>query len=380
MIRRVGKAMERVSVEEANAGDGEDAYILQLRPVAPPEADYDALANHVDLFVSLYLEASGLQLARFAPIGPLTWAIAAPSQTHDQIENLRIDIAETLFGRDDRERVLISYQVDDATPALAEPAPEAELEPTEDASDFDSAWEPAHSSAATRAAMDDTTDVFDLDLPDLEILDLDGTLSDPDDVFDVGSWVPASELSDPDVSESAREDTFDDASEETASWQEETAEAAAQVFEGPLEISELDLVEEDDLESLTEAPPRSNADIAEELALFRSEMRQIAASIPGSGANPALDQFREEMEAVARDMSHRVDGAAERIEHALDRVESAASALPEAARLADILERAEASAEVMESSIQGAVDALTSALRAMAHSGDAPNSVADTAL
>ena len=127
-------------------------------------------------------------------------------------------------------------------------------------------------------------------------------------------------------------------------------------------------------------PPRSNADIAEELALFRSEMRQIAASIPGSGANPALDQFREEMEAVARDMSHRVDGATERIEHALDRVESAASALPEAARLADILERAEASAEVMESSIQGAVDALTSALRAMAHSGDAPNSVADTAL
>lgn len=369
MIRQVEKAMERVSVEEANAGDGEDAYILQLRPVAPPEADYEALASHVDQFVSLYLEASGLTLARFAPIGPLTWSIAAPTGTRDELENLRFDIAETLFGRDDRDRVLISCQADDVEAVLADPA----SKPVDDPFEFETAWEPAHSSAATRAAMDDTTDVFDLDLPDLEIVDAEGLGSDPDDVFDVGSWVPASELEDRDTD--AEAEGYDE------SW-ERALSPASSVFEDEIGLSELNPVEEvlteEDLESLTEAPPRASADIAEELALFRSQMRQIAAAIPGPGSNPALETFREEMDAVARDMGQRVEGAADRIETAAGRVETAASALPDAARLADILERAEASADVMESSIQGAVDALTSALRAMAHPAEAQKSVSDT--
>ena len=345
--------MQRVSTQEVAAEPGEQAFLLQLRPAAPPEADYDTLARQVDQFVGLYLEACGVEIARFAPVGPLTWSICTPAGSRDQIEAVRVDIAETLFGVDDPARVRLSGEDDSAS----EPAtPKAPAEPAVEESD---AWEPAHSSAATRAAMDSASDEFDLDAPALDIVDADA--------FDVDGWSSPNSAYDPGpAAETGIEPTVarDDA-------------GAHEAFDaGALDMDAFDLTEAGGgvaqapeapatFESLTEPPEREGTDVAAELAAFRAEMRAIAASIPGAGGEDMIERFRTEIDSATGALGQRVDGAAQRIEAAAERLAGAAALAPEAERMTGAVERAEASARLMETSVRDAVQALTSALAVM---------------
>ncbi|MEQ8435335.1 MAG: hypothetical protein RIA71_13960 [Oceanicaulis sp.] len=153
--------MDHVSIGAAAALSGEEAFILQLRPPAPPGADEAALADHVDRFTLLYLTGAGPERARFARLAPLTWAIAASRFDAEQVEAVRADLNETLFGADHPERAQLARQ------------------PAEPQAD-NLAGQP---SAAARAAFDDDSDTFDIDSA---VLDLDDS-----DVFEVDSWRPA---------------------------------------------------------------------------------------------------------------------------------------------------------------------------------------------
>lgn len=322
--------MQQVTQDAVTAEQGESAFILQLRPAIPPGADPEALSGRIDQFVGLYLGASSLDKARFARLEAMTWAISAPADAAGAIEDIRADLAETLFGTADGDHVrLVREDSDKAEPDAGEPVESIAAE------DPFAGWEPANSSAATRAAMEGASDVLDLDAPDLDIVDAD--------VFEVDAWsvetrAPASATED--------EDAYD-------------VDAGIDV-DPPLE--------EPSFDTLTEAPERSgqtSGDIAAELAAFRAEMREIAAGIPAAGGSDALDQFRSELDSITGALGQRVDGAAQRIESAADRVAETVAGLPDADRMAGAVERAEASAQLMESSVREAVEALTVALKAM---------------
>jgi len=316
--------MQQVTPEAVTAGEGETAFILQLRPAFPPAADPDKLAEQIDQFVGLYLGAAGQDAARYSRLEPLTWAISATPDGVGAIEDIRADLAETLFGSADGDHVRLVRQGEapEIEPETAAPEPVSADDPF-------SGWEPAHSSAATRAAMDGASDVLDLDAPDLDIVD--------GDVFEVDAWnldAPAS--------------------------------APVRTQEHP--APEPEPGDADDYDTLIEAPERAvqpEGDLAAELAAFRSEMREIAASIPSGAGSDALDRFRSELDSITGALGQRVDGAAQRIESAADRVAETVAGLPDAERMAGAVERAEASAKLMESSVHEAVEALTAALKAM---------------
>jgi hypothetical protein len=153
--------MDHVSIGAAAALSGEEAFILQLRPPAPPGADEAALAEHVDRFTALYLIGAGPVRARFARLAPLTWAIAASRFDADEVEAVRADLSETLFGSDNPERAQLARQPGE---------PEVD----------NLASQP---SAAAHSAFDDDSDTFDIDSA---VLDLDDS-----DVFEVDSWRPS---------------------------------------------------------------------------------------------------------------------------------------------------------------------------------------------
>jgi hypothetical protein len=388
--------MDQVSIDAAEAMSGEEAFILQLRPPAPPGVDEGALADRIDQFTRLYLAAAAPHYARFAQLAPLTWAIAARVCDAEAVADLRASLCETLFGDDNPNHVQLARQ----------PACEAE-------------WA-APVSTSRRAAFDDGDAVFDMDAAALDI--------DDSDVFEVDAW----RLPDPTISDHAPADALEapgaegaaddwtqaepeasgleDAGQSTAGPEadvlsalaeleqafaanpapSETAEAGAHdldaeadhredsAFDPAAFADELDAFEAagaaaeshaaglqsaPDPDQLTEAPAPRSSDVAAELSAFRAEMRAIAESIPGAGSSEALERFREEIDAVAGAVGQRVDGAAQRIEAAAERMVSAAS--PEASdRLIGAAERAEHSAALMEASVQEAVRALKAALDA----------------
>ena len=331
--------MQQTTPEAATASDGETAFILQLRPAFPPGADPDALSGQIDQFLKLYLEAAEPETARCAQLEPLTWAISAAPEAAALVEQVRADLAETLFGCDDGENVRLLRQDREAeaapraqeaeydsevglgTGAWEEPEPDPDLDPSPPEDPF-AGWEPAHSSAATRAAMDGASNVLDLDAPDLSIID--------GDVFDVDSWNIDASIPD-DVS-------------------------------APFDAHG---VEPDQPGGAASGP----GDVAAELAAFRAEMREIAAGIPAVSGSDALEQFRTELDTITGSLGQRVDGAAQRIETAADRVTDTVAGLPDADRMANAVERAEASAQLMESSVREAVEALTATLKAMNGAG-----------
>lgn len=150
--------MDHVSIEAAEALSGEEAFILQLRPPAPPGADEGALAARIEQFTSLYLASAGPENGRFARLAPLTWAIAASRFDAGAVEAMRADLCETLFGADDPARAQLARQP-------GEPVRTNCVN---------------HPSAAARAAFDDDDHTFDLDSAALNLGD--------SDVFEVDAW------------------------------------------------------------------------------------------------------------------------------------------------------------------------------------------------
>ena len=336
--------MQQVNPDAMQAGGGNASFILQLRPATPPEADAAALARQIDQFVSLYLAASGMDGAYYALLSPLTWAISAPPADCAEIEDMRADLADTLFGRADSDHVrLLRQDIEESAPQLDE---EPAADPLGD-------WEPAHSSAVTRAAMEGAPDTLDLDMPMLDIVD--------GDVFEIDAWNLAGSAAplDGSVLETgflANPDDCDLADDDEVFPDADPAPDHEAGFD-----------------TLLETPDRSApSDVAAELAAFRAEMREIAAGMTGASGSEALDSFRSELDSVTGALGQRVDGAAQRIESAADRVADSVAGLPDAERMAGAVERAEASAQLMETSVKEAVSALTAALKAMnARSGEA---------
>ncbi|XBQ16700.1 MAG: hypothetical protein ABL308_02225 [Oceanicaulis sp.] len=167
--------MDQVEIDAVEAADGEEGFLLQLRPPAAPGADENELALRVEQFTRMFLKAAPAPFCRFAPIGPLTFAIAGPPEAAAEIESLRIDLAETLFGSDDPSRVRLMRGDTPEAPA-AEPEPDdAPIEPI----GAEDPWLRAQPSAASRAAFADG-DAFDLDSGSLGIVD--------DEVVDLDVW------------------------------------------------------------------------------------------------------------------------------------------------------------------------------------------------
>ena len=353
--------MQEVTIDLATAEPGEICSLLQLRLPDAPGGDASALLDKINRFVSLYLPAAQPSEARFAQMESLTWMIAAPEGADSDLEAVRADLADTLFGADDGQ--LVQLETPDRVEARsAEPGDEArpedevwleadtagdeagasefegqdilivdaesEHQPTESfdieadsieaafegpdaALDPDADWEIGGATAARRAAFDDESDVFEVDALDIEIVD--GT----------PPAAPAERL--------------------------------------PGEV-ELDASVPD---TLVEAPERSApADIASELESFRAEMREIASSIPAADGGDALAAFRSELDAIAGSMGQRVDGAAQRIEAAAERISEVGGQL-DGARLDDAAARAEQCADRLEKGVEQALDALAAATKAM---------------
>ncbi len=240
-------------------------------------------------------------------------AASAPTDASDAEDVFVIDDLNT--GSADDLAEIVS---DNADPASSSDRSEPEL-----GAESDAAYTLEVASAAQRAAFDDTTDVFEVDAYDIEIVD----------------------------------------SETGEVTEELSGHADFDVFDGS---------ESEALETLTEVPDRPQTpDIAKELNAFRAEMREIASSIPGGGAGDLLADFRAELDAISGAMGQRVDGAAQRIEAAASQVVEASARL-DAERLAEAAERAERSAQQLESGVAEALSALNAARNAMSGEGAAP--------
>ncbi len=189
--------------------------------------------------------------------------------------------------------------------------------------DEEAAYSIEVATAAQRAAFDDSSDVFEVDAYDIEIVD------SPDSLDPVEAYTP---------------------------------------LEGVMERTEPDVsnMMADPPETLTEAPERPRAlDMAEELNAFRQEMREIAQSIPGANGGDALAEFRAELDAISGALGQRIDGAAQRIESAASQVTEAV----DCERLNAAADRATRSAEQLEVSVSEAVKALNTAMKAMSSEG-----------
>jgi hypothetical protein len=88
--------MHLAGIDDMEAGPGEAGFLLQLRP--PPCTDPERLADQVERFTGRYLAARGPREGRFARLGPLTWALAAPQAVCHRVHETAQALGEALFG------------------------------------------------------------------------------------------------------------------------------------------------------------------------------------------------------------------------------------------------------------------------------------------
>lgn len=91
--------MHQAGIDDMDAGPDEAGFLLQLRP--PQAADPAALAHQIDLFTARFLAQHGPEAGRYARLGPLTWALAAPEADCDAVHDAAQALGVTLFGTDD---------------------------------------------------------------------------------------------------------------------------------------------------------------------------------------------------------------------------------------------------------------------------------------
>ncbi|MCC5997151.1 MAG: hypothetical protein JJU18_12370 [Oceanicaulis sp.] len=139
--------MRETGIDEADARPDEAGFLLQLRP--PPSADPDALASQVDLFTARFLTADGAPDGRFARLGPLTWALAAPAGSAEAVHDAAEALGGLLFSPD-ADAVRLIERDPDAAPAPGQA-------PAND-DDLSQAWE-----AAADSPLDLEADAIDLD-------------------------------------------------------------------------------------------------------------------------------------------------------------------------------------------------------------------------
>lgn len=102
--------MELATADAVQPGEGEAAFILQLRP--PETANADGLASGLDRFTSLFLERAVSDRVRFSPLGALTWALCSPIEHVDDVDAACDELASTLFGDPASDAVHLARQPD----------------------------------------------------------------------------------------------------------------------------------------------------------------------------------------------------------------------------------------------------------------------------
>lgn len=119
--------------------------------------------------------------------------------------------------------------------------------------------------------------------------------------------------------------------------------------------------------ALPPAPARSEEQpgLHEELAAFRADMREIAASLSGSDIKGTLDSFRMDLDALAGRMESGISEAAGRVEGAAERLDLVAARLPDADRLELALTRNDASAAIITNGLQESLKLLLKAVEGL---------------
>ncbi|MCH8488547.1 MAG: hypothetical protein LAT81_01290 [Oceanicaulis sp.] len=91
--------MVEAGIDDMEAGPGEAGFLMQLRP--PPAADPAALADQIDRFTARFLAQREPDGGRYARLGPLTWALAAPESACETVHETARALGVLLFGTDD---------------------------------------------------------------------------------------------------------------------------------------------------------------------------------------------------------------------------------------------------------------------------------------
>ena len=211
--------MELATADAVQPREGEAAFILQLRP--PATAHADALATELERFTSLYLERAAAEHVRFTPLGALTWALCAPSESVDEVDAACDELAQTLFGDPASEAVHLARQPDH---------PRKEDFGIEDQSLSDEEGEAAMDDLAEHewdfaTGEDDSAEADEPPVEDAVGLDAE----EDDDTVDLDDYVPPPELQDDWELENPIEPEAYDAMEDAASEAEVADDAALSV-------------------------------------------------------------------------------------------------------------------------------------------------------
>ncbi len=87
------------SIDRLEPRGGEHAHTLKiLLPASRAQGQDEALADHIDSFVRLYLSRFESRTLRASRIGPLRWTIVSRAQSMASLEQVRAELETALFG------------------------------------------------------------------------------------------------------------------------------------------------------------------------------------------------------------------------------------------------------------------------------------------
>lgn len=87
------------SIDRLEPRGGEHAHTLKiLLPASRKTGQDEALSEHIDSFVRLYLSRFENRTLRASRIGPLRWAIVSSAQSMTTLEQVRSELEAALFG------------------------------------------------------------------------------------------------------------------------------------------------------------------------------------------------------------------------------------------------------------------------------------------
>lgn len=121
------------SIDRLEPRGGEHAHTLKiLLPASRKPGQDEALSEHIDSFVRLYLSRFENRTLRASRIGPLRWAIVSSAQSMTTLEQVRSELETALFGSRPGEEAgqiaLIGQRVEEDEGEYVAAQPEAPAE------------------------------------------------------------------------------------------------------------------------------------------------------------------------------------------------------------------------------------------------------------
>jgi hypothetical protein len=350
--------MQQVSIDSVDPLAGEESFIVQLRPPIEDLEVEASLVEKIDSYVEMILAASQLDRGRYAQLGPLTWTIVCHRFDVSEVDALISDINQSLFPQDSEQYLEVQKPSSLVEDQWSLP---------KDADGF--------RSVPVEAAMDDEAD-FDLDAAMLERTgsgSSGGFASDPQPEIDLSDDVYLS------LPEARVRQNGGTILQPTPRIETDADEIDLDDF-GAADQGRLPRSIEINLDSMLEPPTPKVTDVASELASFRDEMRQIASGIPDRSSQDVVGNFREEMENLTGTLGQRMDGAAQRVEAAAQSITDVSKSFS-GDKLSEVSEKAEQSAQILDTTVREAVTALQSILELKAQlvsQESDPNQAAET--